>query len=135
VSRMDRMCTMFCIDHTTSTGKSTVLSILGGLIGSTSGSVVFEGGLSRPPHGSIGIVPQKNVLFPELTCYQTLRLWRAVKWSENSSNDEDIQQLLRDCDLEHKIYANAGTLSGGQRRKLQLAIGLIGGSKRQFLLW
>jgi len=45
------------------------------------------------------------------------------------NHEEDIDQLLKDCDLEKKINANASTLSGGQKRKLQLAIGLVGGSK------
>jgi ATP-binding cassette subfamily A (ABC1) protein 3 len=94
--------------------------------------VTFEGGVSRPQRGTLGIVPQKNVLFPELSCYQTLRVWRAVKWSSNSSPSEDIEQLLRDCDLESKIHSNADILSGGQKRKLQLAIGLVGGSKSMF---
>jgi ATP-binding cassette subfamily A (ABC1) protein 3 len=116
-----------------SAGKSTTLSILAGLLGRTSGSVTFEGGLARPPRGALGIVPQKNVLFPELTCLQTLRVWRAVKHSVHSTQDEgeeDLVQLLKDCDLGAKVRANAGTLSGGQKRKLQLAIGLVGGSKR-----
>jgi ABC-type multidrug transport system ATPase subunit len=53
-----------------------------------------------------------------------------VKHSAQSiDEDEDLEQLLRDCDLGKKIYSNASTLSGGQKRKLQLAIGLIGGSK------
>lgn len=94
----------------------------------TSGSVAFEGGLARPPRGALGIVPQKNVLFPELTCYQTIKVWAAIKKSKNSPVDEDLIQLLRDCDLGAKIHANAGSLSGGQKRKLQLAIGLVGGS-------
>ncbi|KAI0658358.1 P-loop containing nucleoside triphosphate hydrolase protein [Cubamyces menziesii] len=110
-------------------GKSTTMSILAGLLGRTRGSVLFEGGVERPPRGTIGIVPQKNVLFPELTCYQTLRVWRAVKRADMHGEEDDIEQLLKDCDLGKKIHYNANALSGGQKRKLQLAIGLIGGSK------
>lgn len=104
------------------------MSIIGGLLSHTRGHILFEGGNVIPPRGTVGIVPQKNVLFPDLTCYQTLRLWHAVK-AITAEHEEDIDQLLRDCDLEKKINANASTLSGGQKRKLQLAIGLVGGSK------
>ncbi|KAJ7447850.1 P-loop containing nucleoside triphosphate hydrolase protein, partial [Mycena galericulata] len=63
----------------------------------------------------------------------TLQVWRAVKWSTNAASDENLEQLLRDCDLHNKMHARAGTLSGGQKRKLQLAIGLTGGSTCMFL--
>ncbi|KAH9926492.1 uncharacterized protein B0H18DRAFT_1118977 [Fomitopsis serialis] len=84
-----------------------------------------------PSTGTIGLVPQKNVLFPELTCYQTLKVWKAIKppMRDDGVDDEDIEQLLRDCDLGKKVHYNANALSGGQKRKLQLAIGLVGGSK------
>ncbi|KAG1886233.1 hypothetical protein F4604DRAFT_1675882 [Suillus subluteus] len=107
--------------------KSGIFVLLGS---NGTGTVTFEGGVSHPPRGTLGIVPQKNVIFPELSCYQTLRVWRAVKHSAQSIDEnEDYEQLLRDCDLGKKIHANASTLSGGQKRKLQLAIGLVGGSK------
>lgn len=116
-----------------SAGKSTTLSVLAGLLGRTSGSVTFEDGGAQPPRGALGIVPQKNVLFPELTCLQTLRVWQAVKHSNAAlGGKEDLDQLLLDCDLVGKAGSNAQTLSGGQKRKLQLAIGLVGGSKSTF---
>ncbi|KAM6499563.1 hypothetical protein JOM56_005071 [Amanita muscaria] len=110
-------------------GKSTTLSIIGGLISRSSGDVTFEGGQRRPPRGTIGLVPQKNILFPDLSCIQNLRVWQAVKWSANTDKREDLMEVLRSCDLEEKARSNAGTLSGGQKRKLQLAAGLVGGSE------
>ncbi|KAG8799616.1 hypothetical protein FRC17_007080, partial [Serendipita sp. 399] len=111
-------------------GKSTVLSMIGNLLGRDSGSITFEGGAAHPPRGSLGIVPQKNVFIPELSCYQTVRLWSAIKRPTGTSESRrDLKQLLIDCDLESKIHEKSGSLSGGQKRKLQLAIGLVGGSK------
>ena len=105
------------------------MAILAGLTRASTGSLVFEGNTSRPPRGTLGIVPQKNVLFPELSCLQTLRVWKAVKAVSKSESNADLEQLIFDCDLQYKMHEPAGTLSGGQKRKLQLAIGLVGGSK------
>ncbi|KAF5346171.1 hypothetical protein D9758_009923 [Tetrapyrgos nigripes] len=130
-------------------GKSTTLSILAGLLSRTRGSVRFHPeyfGTGRGESGGkgkkvdrvgLGIVPQKNVLFDELTCLQTLEIWKAIKWrphspspsTPGSKHEEDLIELLKDCDLFQKIHENAGTLSGGQKRKLQLAVGLVGGSE------
>ncbi|KAH9930397.1 P-loop containing nucleoside triphosphate hydrolase protein [Epithele typhae] len=103
-----------------------------GLTGRTRGTVLYGDGVLEPARGSIGIVPQKNVLFDELSCLQTLRLWRKIKTAGNvgapRESDADLEGLLRDCDLAEKIHYPSGKLSGGQKRKLQLAIGLVGGS-------
>ena len=147
-------------------GKSTALGVLAGLIGRSGGSVTFPSvyagenmekdpapgtervwdGPSRPPKGALGIVPQKNVLFPELTCFQTMKLWSAVKRPVSDGKSEaarvhveqtpeELERLLVDCGLEGKVHSNAGSLSGGQKRKLQLAIGLVGGSESKCLLF
>ncbi|KAH9920558.1 P-loop containing nucleoside triphosphate hydrolase protein [Epithele typhae] len=113
-------------------GKSTLMAVLGGLTGRTHGTVLYGDGVLEPARGSVGIVPQKNVLFDELSCLQTLRVWREIKTAGNPGapreSDADLEGLLRDCDLAEKIHYPSGKLSGGQKRKLQLAIGLVGGS-------
>lgn len=114
------------------------MGLLAGILAPTKGNVVFvsedgkkQGLKDVERNGTIGLVPQKNVLFPGLTCLQTLKVWRSVK-SVGYGKEEDLEQLLRDCDLGEKINENAGVLSGGQKRKLQLAIGLVGGSESMF---
>jgi ATP-binding cassette subfamily A (ABC1) protein 3 len=117
-------------------GKSTALSILGGLLGRDAGSVAFENnrGGDRAAPGSIGIVPQKNVFWDELNCIQNLRVWNALKRraTRNSETQEELFQLLKDCGLEGKVRELAGNLSGGEKRKLQLAIGIVGGSESTY---
>ncbi|KAJ7884223.1 P-loop containing nucleoside triphosphate hydrolase protein [Mycena leptocephala] len=98
-------------DLTINVPRSGIFVLLGSNGAGKSTFLDILGGLTRPSRGV------------------TLRVWQAVKWSTHSVGDEDLEQLLRDCDLEHKIHANASTLSGGQKRKLQLAIGIVGGSK------
>ncbi|CAE6457602.1 unnamed protein product [Rhizoctonia solani] len=134
-------------------GKSTTLGMVAGLEKPDSGWIEFndqsevqvdEKGKelekdiehAAPSSGgrvtSLGLVPQKNVLFPELTCHQTLRLWRdlkAARFPAEADKDCGIDDLLKSCSLEEKTDACASTLSGGQKRRLQLAAGLIGGSK------
>jgi len=52
--------------------------------------------------------------------------------SISSSLSLDMIQLLKDCGLESKVHELAGGLSGGQKRKLRLAIGVVGDSKSMF---
>ncbi|KIJ26323.1 hypothetical protein M422DRAFT_77023 [Sphaerobolus stellatus SS14] len=124
--------------------KPIVRDVNGGDTGNGVGEVDGDNGVewegpSKPPKGSLGIVPQRNVLFPELSCFETVKVWRDLKrrdWGAGRKSeipieetDADLIRLLIDCGLEGKIHANAGSLSGGQKRKLQLAIGLVGGSE------
>ncbi|KAG9082945.1 hypothetical protein FS749_006448, partial [Ceratobasidium sp. UAMH 11750] len=109
-------------------GKTTLLRIIAGLESATEGDVNYLDGMSRPAAGDLGIVPQKNVLWNELTCAQHLTLWSALK-RPSGAPAEEVGELLSECGLLDKKHAAAGSLSGGQKRRLQLAIGLVGGSQ------
>lgn len=49
-----------------------------------------------------------------------------IKYSQDDKHA--MEQLIEACDLTSKTSARSGTLSGGQKRKLQLACMLVGGS-------
>lgn len=102
-------------------GKTTTLDMLAGLQAPTSGTIEMDA------TGGIGLCPQKNVLWDELTVYEHVRIFNRLK-ATNLDDKETMRQLVRDCDMEQKMTAYARTLSGGQKRKCQLAMMLTGGS-------
>ncbi|OQN98211.1 hypothetical protein B0A48_15487 [Cryoendolithus antarcticus] len=102
-------------------GKSTSLDMLAGLQKPTDGSIDIDA------TGGIGLCPQKNVLWDELTVLEHVRIFNRLKATTVDSKDT-MQALVRTCDLDHKMNAKSVTLSGGQKRKCQLAMMLTGGS-------
>ncbi|ORY19028.1 ABC transporter domain-containing protein [Clohesyomyces aquaticus] len=105
-------------------GKSTTLNAIAGLGDVTTGSITVNGS------GGIGICPQKNVLWENLTVEQHARIFNRIKSTTiSTSSDSELSKLIFDCGLTHKIKSYAHTLSGGQQRKLQLIMMLTGGSK------
>ncbi|OCK78942.1 ABC transporter, partial [Lepidopterella palustris CBS 459.81] len=105
-------------------GKSTTLNAIAGLNDVTTGSIILDG------TGGIGICPQKNVLWDSLTVEQHARIFYRIKTNTISPTaDGELSQLIYDCGLTDKLKAYATTLSGGQKRKLQLIMMLTGGSK------
>jgi ATP-binding cassette, subfamily A (ABC1), member 3 len=70
--------------------------------------------------------PQRNVLFDELTVSENVWLWNKVK--SGLEDSAALQDLIEGCDMALKASSRAGNLSGGQKRKLQLACAFVGGS-------
>ncbi|KAH9878382.1 hypothetical protein IAQ61_001654 [Plenodomus lingam] len=104
-------------------GKSTTLDAIAGLNSITSGSIEIDG------TGGLGLCPQKNVMWDELNVYEHVRIFNQLKSPGAYDDKSTIEDLIRACDLGHKMTANSSTLSGGQKRKLQLAMMFTGGSK------
>jgi ABC-type multidrug transport system ATPase subunit len=103
-------------------GKSTTLDSVAGTTKLTSGNITIDG------TGGLGIAPQKNVLWDELTVEEHLRIFNRLKSPEKHATKEELRQLVNSVDLEAKIKAKTKTLSGGQKRKVQLGMMLTGGS-------
>ena len=114
-------------------GKSSVIAMITGLTTITAGEcVVYDQPLPAALseiRTMTGICPQQNVLFPTLTVREHLRFFGCIKGSHGKKLLEAVDQMIVDVGLSSKRDTPASSLSGGMKRKLQLAIALIGGSK------
>lgn len=112
---------ILCLAGPNGSGKTTTLSIIAGLIAPTGGSVAINAEPSQ-----LGICPQRNTFWPSLTVKEHVRVWNEIKGGTES--DEQLNGIIDACDLSVKADSQAKTLSGGQKRKLQLACMFVGGS-------
>ncbi|PMB73612.1 ABC transporter A family member 2 [Beauveria bassiana] len=103
-------------------GKSTTLDAIAGISNFTSGDIAID------TTGGLGIAPQKNVLWGELTVEEHLRVFANLKTPSNPATQKQIDSLIHAIGLKKKTKEMAKTLSGGQKRKLQLGLMLIGDS-------
>uniref|UniRef100_A0A667ZNY8 ATP binding cassette subfamily A member 3 n=1 Tax=Myripristis murdjan TaxID=586833 RepID=A0A667ZNY8_9TELE len=114
-------------------GKTTTLSMLTGLFPPTSGRAYINGydicqdmALIRR---SLGLCPQHDVLFDNLTVREHLLFYAQLKGYPKDKIPAEVDRIIRILNLEDKRQARSKTLSGGMKRKLSIGIALIGDSK------
>jgi branched-chain amino acid transport system ATP-binding protein len=112
-------------------GKTTLLRAISGLVRPTAGAVELDGELisdKRPDEiAAAGVIhiPQGDLLFPEMTVYENLVMGAYVKraWRERQQRLSRVYELF-DW-LPERRDQLARSLSGGERRMLALARGLM----------
>jgi ABC-type multidrug transport system ATPase subunit len=104
-------------------GKSTTLEAISGL------NTVTEGSISVDGEGGLGICPQRNVLWDDLTTLEHVRIFNRLKSAGKVASEAELKELIAACDLDRKLRAKSQYLSGGQKRKLQLSMMFTGGSR------
>ena len=118
-------------------GKTTTINILSGMMAATSGKASIYGydiqTEMKELRKMMGICPQHNILFPNLTVREHLSIFADFKGMPRRQIDLEIDQLLKDLNMENKDKVLSKDLSGGYKRKLSLGIALVGGSKVVFL--
>jgi ABC-2 type transport system ATP-binding protein len=97
-------------------GKTTLLSILAGVQKPDSGNV------SRAPE-DLGWVPQQAALYNKLTVAENLRLFARLE--RRPDVPATVERMLRQTGLEDRANDQVGELSGGNRQRVNIAIGLL----------
>jgi ABC-2 type transport system ATP-binding protein len=113
-------------------GKTTILEILEGHRRRDAGEVSvlgFDPEFSpRALRERIGIVPQETAVEPVLTVQETVELYAAAY-----PRPRPVEEVIGLVDLESQRDARVSSLSGGQQRRLDLAIGIAGDPELLFL--
>ncbi|KAH9600184.1 ABC transporter-like [Trypanosoma melophagium] len=118
-------------------GKSTAMNMMTGMIKPDGGDCFIYGHSIREElreaRQEIGFCPQHNILWPDLTCREHLEYFSGIKGLSGSEQKAAIDDLLDGVDLQEKRNDASSSLSGGQKRKLSVAIAFVGNSHLVFL--
>ena len=110
-------------------GKTTLISILAGQLRAASGRITVDDTpleeLRRREPASLGLVPQEFAFYPMLTCAENLRFFGAVQGLAGARLRERVDSVANFARIVNVMPRRAGELSGGLRRRLNLAIGLL----------
>jgi linearmycin/streptolysin S transport system ATP-binding protein len=110
-------------------GKTTTLSMISGLLAPDSGRITFEGvDLASDPLGckrQLGIVPQDVAIYEELSATENLRFWGSLYGLSGKALAQAVEQALARVELSGRAREAVKTFSGGMKRRLNLALGLV----------
>jgi len=117
-------------------GKSTIFNLITGLIKPDYGSLIFSNIDAtnypiylRTTKFQIGYVPQHGGYFHDLTLADNLKAIGQILIKDDSKRNQKINDLISKFELDSVRDIKAKFLSGGQRKKLVIAIALLGNPK------
>jgi len=119
-------------------GKTTTFYMICGLVESTAGDVIFddENLSGMPLHQralkGIGYLPQEASIFKDLSVEENLMIAAQVGIKDEKKREERILELLDMFNIEPIRYRKGVSLSGGERRRVEIARALV--NKPKFLL-
>ena len=117
-------------------GKSTIFNLITGLISPDYGSIIINSEIvnkfpiyQRTLEFKIGFVPQHGGYFHDLTVNENLKAIAEITITNSSFRNEKIDSLISKFELDPVRNIKANLLSGGQKKKLVIAIALISDPK------
>ncbi len=117
-------------------GKSTIFNLITGLKSPNYGEIIIEGiNINNLPINErftkfkLGLVPQYGGLIHDLTTLDNLNLVAEIHIKENGLREQKINKLISQFEFEALLNIKAKYLSGGQKKKLVIAMALINDPK------
>jgi len=110
-------------------GKTTTVSMISGIVSPDAGQVLVGGaplaGDTDVKKRRIGLVPQDLALYDELSALANLRFFGSLYDLDSATLDSAIAASLQLVGLSERARDRVGTFSGGMKRRLNLAAGLL----------
>jgi len=112
-------------------GKTTTFYMLVGIIPPTKGRIAFAGQditrLSLPKRAELGMsyLPQESSIFKKLSVYDNLMLILEYTCKDRKLRREKAESLMHELGISKLAHQKASFLSGGERRRLEIARSLI----------
>ena len=108
-------------------GKTTSFYMIAGLIAADAGCILLDGQdlVHQPIHyraqAGIGYLPQEASIFRKMTVEQNIRAILEIRLKDTHQIDRELNQLLHDLNIERLRHSPAPALSGGERRRVEIA--------------
>lgn len=118
-------------------GKTTTISMLSCLLAPTQGDAWIDGHSVRTQTNQvkqvIGVVPQEIALYPDLTARENLHFWGRMYGMGGAQLQERIEAVLDIVGLSERAKEKVETYSGGMKRRINIAVGLLHQPKILFM--
>ncbi|XP_010547807.1 PREDICTED: ABC transporter A family member 2 [Tarenaya hassleriana] len=130
---------LFCLLGPNGAGKTTTINCLTGITPVTGGDASIYGNSIRSSVGMsnirkiIGVCPQFDILWDALSGEEHLHLFASIKGLPSASIKSIVEKSLAEVKLTEAAKVRAGSYSGGMKRRLSVAVALIGDPKLVFL--
>ena len=107
-------------------GKTTAINILCNLLDADSGNaLVNESQVNEATRGQIGVAPQEISLYRDLTCRENLEFFAEIHGLRGNQLKERVESILETLRLGPWAQTLIDKLSGGWRRRMNLAVALV----------
>jgi ATP-binding cassette, subfamily A (ABC1), member 3 len=118
-------------------GKSTTMNMLCGTLAATFGDA-FVNNFSITTNCStarrnLGICMQQDVIWDDISIIDHLYLFGRLRGVRGAALKEDVDKMIESLGFPEKAHSAAGTLSGGQKRRLCVGISMVGGNSVVYL--